>query len=167
MADVSELFDANVWRPVDGFTAPRRQAADAALLQRAPGRALVRRVGQAHEGIDTVRGHQLARLAAERGVGREQDARAQAHRPHPVVGRRFGHGRGRERAQRFVGRSLEVLVEGPSRTDPTRLRGRSRHGKAVNFTGLAQSGETVQVEILSASSQTLAGEESLLTRALA
>src|SRR5437588_2078639 len=37
--------------------------------------------------------------------------------------------RARERAQRFVGRSLEVLVEGPSRTDPSRLRGRSRHNK--------------------------------------
>ncbi len=75
--------------------------------------------------------------------------------------------RGRERAQRFVGRTLEVLVEGPSRTDPTRLRGRSRHGKAVNFTGLAAAGELVEVEILSASSQTLVGEESLLARALA
>ena len=35
----------------------------------------------------------------------------------------------RERAQRFVGRTLEVLVEGPSRTDPERLRGRTRHNK--------------------------------------
>ncbi|HET6448643.1 MAG TPA: tRNA (N6-isopentenyl adenosine(37)-C2)-methylthiotransferase MiaB [Conexibacter sp.] len=73
--------------------------------------------------------------------------------------------RARERAQRFVGRTLEVLVEGPSRTDPTRLRGRSRHNKAVNFTGLARPGEYVQVEVASATSQTLAGEESLLARA--
>jgi tRNA-2-methylthio-N6-dimethylallyladenosine synthase len=73
--------------------------------------------------------------------------------------------RGHERAQRFVGRTLEVLVEGPSRTDVTRLRGRSRHGKAVNFTGPAQAGEMVQVEIHSASSQTLAGEQSALVRA--
>ena len=73
--------------------------------------------------------------------------------------------RAHERAQRFVGRTLEVLVEGPSRTDPTRLRGRSRHGKAVNFSGWAQPGELVQVEVHSASSQTLAGEESLLARA--
>ena len=28
-----------------------------------------------------------------------------------------------ERAQRFVGRTMDVLVEGPSRTDPSRLRG--------------------------------------------
>ena len=44
--------------------------------------------------------------------------------------------RARERAQRFVGRTLQVLVEGPSRTDPSRLRGRSRHNKVVNFSGL-------------------------------
>jgi tRNA-2-methylthio-N6-dimethylallyladenosine synthase len=70
----------------------------------------------------------------------------------------------RERAQRFVGRSMEVLVEGPSRTDPARLRGRTRHNKAVNFTGLAQAGELTEVEIESATSTTLAGEERLLAR---
>jgi tRNA-2-methylthio-N6-dimethylallyladenosine synthase len=75
--------------------------------------------------------------------------------------------RAHERAQRFVGRTLDVLVEGPSRTDPSRLRGRSRHNKAVNFAGLAAPGEIVPVEIRSATSQTLAGEESLLSRAAA
>lgn len=70
-----------------------------------------------------------------------------------------------ERAQRFVGRTLEVLVEGPSRTDPSRLRGRSRHNKVVNFTGLGVSGEMADVEILDATSQTLAGQESILSRA--
>jgi tRNA-2-methylthio-N6-dimethylallyladenosine synthase len=70
-----------------------------------------------------------------------------------------------QRARRFVGRTLDVLVEGPSRTDPTRLRGRSRHNKVVNFSGLAQPGEYVQVEISGATSQTLSGEESLLARA--
>src|SRR6478752_4403264 len=64
----------------------------------------------------------------------------------------------RERAERFVGRSLEVLVEGPSRTDPDRLRGRTRHNKVVNFAGLAEPGELTEVEILSATSQTLWGE---------
>ena len=70
-----------------------------------------------------------------------------------------------ERAQRFVGRTLEVLVEGPSRTDPERLRGRTRHNKVVNFAGLAQPGELTQVEIAAATSQTLSGEERLLARA--
>ncbi|HEY1519383.1 MAG TPA: tRNA (N6-isopentenyl adenosine(37)-C2)-methylthiotransferase MiaB [Solirubrobacteraceae bacterium] len=70
-----------------------------------------------------------------------------------------------ERAQRFVGRTLDVLVEGPSRTDPSRLRGRSRHNKVVNFTGLGAPGELVEVEILDATSQTLSGQESILSRA--
>src|SRR5918998_3219178 len=43
--------------------------------------------------------------------------------------------RARERSQRFVGRTMEVLVEGPSRTDASRLRGRTRHNKTVNFDG--------------------------------
>src|SRR5579859_62130 len=73
--------------------------------------------------------------------------------------------RAHERAQRFIGRTVEVLVEGPSRTDPSRLRGRSRHNKVVNFTGLAQPGELVQVQITGATSQTLTGEESILSRA--
>ncbi len=72
-----------------------------------------------------------------------------------------------ERAQRFVGRTMEVLVEGPSRTDPSKLRGRTRHNKTVNFTGLARPGEMAQVEITGATSTTLAGEELLLSRALA
>jgi tRNA-2-methylthio-N6-dimethylallyladenosine synthase len=70
-----------------------------------------------------------------------------------------------ERAQRFVGRTVEVLVEGPSRTDPSRLRGRTRHNKVVNFAGLAAAGELASVEIEAASSQTLIGEERLLERA--
>ncbi|HEY4897476.1 MAG TPA: tRNA (N6-isopentenyl adenosine(37)-C2)-methylthiotransferase MiaB [Solirubrobacteraceae bacterium] len=71
----------------------------------------------------------------------------------------------RRRAQRFVGRTLEVLVEGPSRTDPQRLRGRTRHNKVVNFAGLAAPGELTHVEIDAATSQTLSGEERLLARA--
>jgi tRNA-2-methylthio-N6-dimethylallyladenosine synthase len=70
----------------------------------------------------------------------------------------------RERAQRFVGRELDVLVEGSSRTDPQRLRGRTRHNKVVNFSGLAAPGEITRVRIDSATSQTLAGEEQLLAR---
>jgi tRNA-2-methylthio-N6-dimethylallyladenosine synthase len=73
--------------------------------------------------------------------------------------------RARERAQRFVGRTLDVLVEGHSRKDPSKLRGRTTHNKVVNFDGLAQPGEIVPVEITSATSQTLAGEASLLAQA--
>ena len=67
-----------------------------------------------------------------------------------------------ERSQRFVGTRQQVLVEGPSRTDPARLRGRTRHNKTVNFVGLGEPGELVDVEITSATSTTLAGEGSLL-----
>ena len=50
---------------------------------------------------------------------------------------------------------------------PDKLRGRTRHNKTVNFPGLAQPGELAQVEITGATSTTLAGEELLLSRALA
>ena len=75
--------------------------------------------------------------------------------------------RASERAQRFVGRTLDVLVEGTSRTDASRLRGRTSHNKVVNFDGLAQPGELVPVTISGATSQTLRGEMSLLARATA
>jgi tRNA-2-methylthio-N6-dimethylallyladenosine synthase len=83
--------------------------------------------------------------------------------PHPVKVERMERlveavqRRAAERAQRFVGRTLDVLVEGTSRTDETKLRGRTRHGKAVNFDGESRPGEFVSVEIESATSQTLSG----------
>jgi tRNA-2-methylthio-N6-dimethylallyladenosine synthase len=92
--------------------------------------------------------------------------------PHPVKVERMERlvelvqRRATERAQRFVGREIEVLVEGTSRTDETRLRGRSRHNKAVNFEGTAGPGEFVSVEITAATSQTLMGTERLLSRTL-
>ncbi len=90
--------------------------------------------------------------------------------PHPVKRERMARlveltqRVARERAQRFVGRTLEVLVEGPSRTDPERLRGRTRHNKTVNFDGVAQAGELARVRIASATSTTLSGEEVLMAR---
>jgi tRNA-2-methylthio-N6-dimethylallyladenosine synthase len=73
--------------------------------------------------------------------------------------------RAAQSAQRFVGRTLEVLIEGPSRTDPTRLRGRSRHNKVVNFEGFGEPGQFVDVQITRATSQTLIGEMSLVALA--
>jgi tRNA-2-methylthio-N6-dimethylallyladenosine synthase len=58
---------------------------------------------------------------------------------------------------------MEVLVEGPSRTDASKLRGRTRHNKAVNFDGTSAPGELVEVEIASATSMTLAGYQRLLS----
>ena len=103
--------------------------------------------------------------------GTEAAAIADGLVPHPLKVERMQEllevvqRRARERSQRFLGRTLEVLVEGPSRTDPERQRGRTRHNKAVNFAGLAAPGELTDVEILTATSQTLGGEERLLTRA--
>jgi tRNA-2-methylthio-N6-dimethylallyladenosine synthase len=77
--------------------------------------------------------------------------------------------RATERAQRFVGRTMEVLVEGPSRKDPSRLHGRTRHNKTVHFAagpgGAPASGEFVPVEITGATSMTLAGEARVLAAA--
>ena len=72
--------------------------------------------------------------------------------------------RATERGQRFVGRQLEVLVEGASRTDPSRLRGRTRHNKTVNFEGTSVAGELAQVEVDSATSTSLSGTERLLSQ---
>jgi tRNA-2-methylthio-N6-dimethylallyladenosine synthase len=58
-----------------------------------------------------------------------------------------------------VGRVEEVLVEGPSRTDPTLLRGRTRRNTTVNFTGTAAAGELAHVTIERATSTTLAGSQ--------
>ncbi|MDX6644555.1 MAG: tRNA-2-methylthio-N6-dimethylallyladenosine synthase [Miltoncostaeaceae bacterium] len=63
------------------------------------------------------------------------------------------------RARRFVGSVREVLVEGPSRTDPDRLRGRLRQNIVVNFVGRAAPGELTCVRIDGATSTTLVGEE--------
>ena len=90
--------------------------------------------------------------------------------PHPVKKERMAmlleviQRRAKERAQRFVGRDIEVLVEGPSRNDATRLRGRSGHNKAVNFEGTAEAGQIVEVEVTAATSKTLTGTERLLSR---
>jgi tRNA-2-methylthio-N6-dimethylallyladenosine synthase len=83
--------------------------------------------------------------------------------PHPVKVERMERlveavqRRAAERAERFLGRTMEVLVEGTSRTDETKLRGRTRHNKAVNFEGVAEAGELVEVEITGSTSQTLSG----------
>src|SRR5439155_20726441 len=56
------------------------------------------------------------------------------------------------RNEERVGGLEEVLVEGPSRTDPSLLRGRTRRNTTVNFTGAAQPGELVGVRIEGATS---------------
>jgi tRNA-2-methylthio-N6-dimethylallyladenosine synthase len=58
-----------------------------------------------------------------------------------------------------VGLVEEVLVEGPSRTDPALLRGRTRRNTTVNFHGSAAAGSLVEVRIDDVTSATLKGEQ--------
>jgi len=70
-----------------------------------------------------------------------------------------------ERNAARVGRVEEVLVEGPSRTDTTLLRGRTRRNTTVNFAGDAGPGELVPVLIERATSTTLRGRAQSLVAA--
>ncbi len=63
------------------------------------------------------------------------------------------------RNQQRIGRVEEVLVEGPSRTDASLLRGRTRRNTTVNFAGTASPGELVPVTIEAATSTTLKGTQ--------
>jgi tRNA-2-methylthio-N6-dimethylallyladenosine synthase len=66
---------------------------------------------------------------------------------------------GAERNAERVGLVEEVLVEGPSRTDATLLRGRTRRNTTVNFAGSALPGSLVDVRIDASTSTTLRGVE--------
>jgi tRNA-2-methylthio-N6-dimethylallyladenosine synthase len=64
-----------------------------------------------------------------------------------------------ERNSERVGLVEEVLVEGPSRTDASLLRGRTRRNTTVNFAGSAAPGQLVDVRVDGATSTTLRGVE--------
>lgn len=60
----------------------------------------------------------------------------------------------------YDGKIVEVLVEGESKSDPSKLTGRTRTSKLVNFTGNKDSvGKLVNVKITKANSFSLIGEE--------
>ncbi len=59
----------------------------------------------------------------------------------------------------WEGRRIEVLVEGVSRRDPSRLYGKCEHGKTVVFPARGESpGDLVQVLVKSSTSHTLHGD---------
>lgn len=64
-----------------------------------------------------------------------------------------------ERSQRFLGRELEVLVEGPNPKADGQLQGRSRHNKLVfcDGDGAALKGQLVRVRIEEARAFSLFG----------
>jgi tRNA-2-methylthio-N6-dimethylallyladenosine synthase len=70
-----------------------------------------------------------------------------------------------ERNRERLGRTEQVLVEGPSRTDPSLLRGKTRRNTTVNFSGAAQPGELVDVRVEGATSTTLKGTQAALVAA--
>ncbi|MGH2737067.1 MAG: radical SAM protein, partial [Actinomycetota bacterium] len=64
-----------------------------------------------------------------------------------------------ERNERHVGQELDVLVEGVSRRDPSKLTGRTRHNKLVHFGGNgAAEGSIQMVRINGAHPHHLEGE---------
>lgn len=59
----------------------------------------------------------------------------------------------------YEGRTVEVLVEGPSKNDETKLMGRTRNGRLVNFSGdSSMIGKLVNVHINRAQPFSLLGE---------
>jgi tRNA-2-methylthio-N6-dimethylallyladenosine synthase len=70
-----------------------------------------------------------------------------------------------ERNAGRIGLVEEVLVEGPSRTEPALHRGRTRRNTTVNFRGTAAPGELVQVRVEGATSTTLRGTQAALVAA--
>ncbi len=60
---------------------------------------------------------------------------------------------------KYIDKTLEVLVDGPSKNDPSTLTGYSHNWKVVNFTGKAQPGEFVKVKITGSSLFSLNGKQ--------
>ncbi|MDH3605824.1 MAG: tRNA (N6-isopentenyl adenosine(37)-C2)-methylthiotransferase MiaB [Acidimicrobiia bacterium] len=65
---------------------------------------------------------------------------------------------GLERNQELVGATVEVLVDGPSKTDPTKSSGRTRGNKLVHFPGEVAPGSLVNVRIDRAAPHFLIGD---------
>ena len=122
--------------------------------------------GSRRDGALRQRVHVRVQSTAGHGGGHaaRPGARGGQARAHRAPDRR--RAADRARAERGARRGVEeVLVEGPSRTDPAVLRGRTRRNTTVNFTGAAEPGELVPVRIESATSTTLRGTLSVAVAA--
>jgi tRNA-2-methylthio-N6-dimethylallyladenosine synthase len=65
----------------------------------------------------------------------------------------------KRRSEPFVGQEVEILCEGPSKTNPTRLTGRTRGNKIVVFEGAAQHiGTLLNIRIARSTGYTLYGD---------
>lgn len=63
-----------------------------------------------------------------------------------------------ENNQKYVDKVIDVLVEGPSKSNPNKLTGYSPEWKVVNFIGQAKTGSIIKVKIESASRFSLNGK---------
>lgn len=64
-----------------------------------------------------------------------------------------------EKNKAYEGKIVSILVEGPSKTDPKTLTGRTESGKIVNFNGsLEQVGKIIEVRITEGKTFSLTGE---------
>jgi tRNA-2-methylthio-N6-dimethylallyladenosine synthase len=96
--------------------------------------------------------------------GTEAAARVDEFVDPDVVAERFARLRvvversalARHRAR--IGRTEEVVVEGPSKKDPTALTGRTRQNKLVHFAGTLRPGTRADVRVTSAGAHHLGGE---------
>ena len=69
----------------------------------------------------------------------------------------------KRRAEVFVGQEVEILCEGPSKTNPKRLMGRTRGNKIVVFEGQPKHiGQLMKVRITRSSGYTLYGDPAVL-----
>jgi tRNA-2-methylthio-N6-dimethylallyladenosine synthase len=63
----------------------------------------------------------------------------------------------------YIGRQMEILVEGPSRRNAARLEGRTRCNKIVVFEGGERFiGQVMDVQIADATKTTLYGDPAIL-----
>jgi len=70
----------------------------------------------------------------------------------------------KRRAEVFVGQEVEILCEGPSKTNPKRLMGRTRGNKIVVFEGNTRHiGQLMKVRITHSSGYTLYGDPVVLS----
>jgi len=65
----------------------------------------------------------------------------------------------KRRSERFIGAEVEILCEGPSKTNPTRLTGRTRENKIVVFEGAQRYiGRMLKIRIVRSTGYTLYGD---------
>jgi tRNA-2-methylthio-N6-dimethylallyladenosine synthase len=63
----------------------------------------------------------------------------------------------------YIGKQMEILVEGPSRRNAARLEGRTRCNKIVVFEGGERFvGQVMNVKIIDATKTTLYGDPAIL-----